>query len=82
MGFIIRFILFTIIFFFLFRLISSFLFGKRTQSNTYRRRPQQQQQSAEPETQEDRILEYQKKSFETSDAVDAEFEEIKQGDPR
>ena len=79
MGFIIKFILFTAIFFFLFRLISSFLFGKRNPSNTYRHRPQQQQPS-EPETQEDRILEYQKKSFEKTDAVDVEFEEIKQKD--
>lgn len=30
-----------------------------------------------PETQEDRILDYQRKNFEATDAVDVDFEEIK-----
>ncbi|MEA4904664.1 MAG: hypothetical protein VB090_07470 [Petrimonas sp.] len=56
------------------------LFGTRRkpQANPYNRQSQQPQN--EPETQEDRILDYQKKSFETTDAIDVEFEEIKEKD--
>lgn len=49
--------------------------GKSTSYNRqYRQRPEQPKQ---PETQEDRIIEYQKKSFDTTEAEDAEFIEIK-----
>lgn len=54
------------------------LFGtkRKPQANSYSRHSQQQQN--ESETQEERILDYQKKSFEATDAIDVEFEEIKQ----
>ena len=44
-----------------------------------RRKPQntKQQASEKPETQNDRIITYKKKEFETSAAEDVEFEEIK-----
>lgn len=55
--------------------ILGFFFGKRTPSsfynNTHKKEPQ------EPETQEERIISYQKKEFETTKAEDVDFVEIK-----
>ncbi|MDO5522880.1 MAG: hypothetical protein Q4G48_02415 [Bacteroidia bacterium] len=73
-----KFLLILAIIYLAFNFLNRFLFGTRrkTHGNPYRQsRPQQEKT---PETQEDRILDYQRKSFEKTDAVDVEFEEIKQ----
>jgi|AGTN01.3.fsa_nt_gi hypothetical protein len=79
MGFLIKFLLFFAAIYFLMKAFGSWLSGKRTsqtsshQSQQRRRREQPKQ----PETQEDRIIEYQKKTFESSEAEDVDFVEIK-----
>ena len=84
MGAIFKFIIFVSgIFFFLslilgastMRLILRFLFrGKRKTEN------KQQHPTQEPISQNERIITYKKKEFETSTAEDVEFEEIKEDD--
>ncbi|MDD3788153.1 MAG: hypothetical protein PHO94_05610 [Petrimonas sp.] len=75
MGFL-KFIILTLAFYFIFKLISNFIRGKV--SGTQRNRSYgETSQPQEPETQEERILDYQKKSFESADAEDVDFEEIK-----
>ncbi|MDR1743531.1 MAG: hypothetical protein LBR48_06900 [Dysgonamonadaceae bacterium] len=52
------------------------LFGfGRSPEKTYRSK--QRTQAQEPETQEDRIISYQKKSFESIPPEDVDFEEMK-----
>ena len=69
MGFLIKVLL-------VFAVIYMVITKRKPQASPYNRHSQQQKN--EPETQEDRILDYQKKSFETTDVIDVEFEEIKQ----
>ena len=57
--------------------MGKFLSGFVRNKFTNQQRQQQEQRAKEPETQEERILDFQKKSFETSDAEDVEFEEVK-----
>ncbi len=54
---------------FIFRLL--FGRGRKSQNN------KQQQSAKKPESQDDRIITYKKKEFETSAAEDVEFEEVK-----
>lgn len=77
MGFLIKFFLFFIFIYLLLKGLAAFITGgKRSgKSTSYYR--QQRQRPEQPETQEDRIIEYQKKSFETTEAEDADFIEIK-----
>lgn len=77
MGFLIKFLLFFIAIYLLLKGLVAFLtVGKKSKrSKTYR-----QNQKARPrpaETQEDRIIEFQKKKFESSEVEDAQFLEIK-----
>lgn len=77
MGVLIKFILVFVAIYLLLKGFVRFLFGRRAGSSS----PYQQQrpeQPRQPETQEDRIIEYQKKTFESSDAEDVEFVEIKE----
>lgn len=85
MGVILKFIIFVLGTFFALslllgastmRLILRLLFGRR------RRKPQDNktQYYQEPITQDDRIIGYKKKEFETSAAEDVEFEEVKEED--
>jgi hypothetical protein len=72
---------FLLIFTFVYLVLKSFvrfLTGKRRRQPP----PRQQQHSytRQPEKQEDRIIEYQKKNFEHSDVEDVEFVEIKKKD--
>ena len=80
MGFLFKVLLIFAVIYMVISFLGRALFGtrKKPQASPYSR--QSQQQPKEPETQEDRILDYQKKSFEKTDAVDVEFEEIKQKD--
>lgn len=80
MGFLFKVLLIFAVIYMALSFLGRILFGtkRKPQVSPYSRNSQQQQK--EPETQEDRILDYQKKSFETTDAVDVEFEEIKQKD--
>lgn len=55
--------------------IFSLFFGKRKPASYYTNR--EKSDNAQPETQEERIVSYQKKKFEASEAEDVEFEEIK-----
>lgn len=88
MGYIIRLILVLIVVNFVVKLLFRLFFGwkmKNMRNNSYGQRQKEQRQryqhnskkSSTPETQEDRILDFQKKSFEKTDAEDADFIEIK-----
>ncbi|MDO5665308.1 MAG: hypothetical protein Q4G63_08645 [Bacteroidia bacterium] len=78
MGFLFKVLLIFAVIYMAISFLGRILFGtkRRSQASPYSRH--EQQQPKEPETQEDRILDYQKKSFEKTDAIDVEFEEIKQ----
>ena len=82
MGFLIKVLLVFAVIYMVINFLGRALFGtkRKPQASPYSRHSQQQQN--EPETQEERILDYQKKSFETTDAIDVEFEEIKQKERR
>lgn len=69
---ILSFIIIRSVFFILFRILG----GKRfnAKNRRYRQRPNRPKQ---PETQDERIIEYQKKSFESTEVEDADFIEIK-----
>ena len=56
------------------QLILRLIFGIRRPKN------KKQQPTQEPITQNDRIITYKKKEFETSAAEDVEFEEVKEDD--
>lgn len=73
----VKFILLFLIIYFLLRAISKWLIGTRGFNRRTSSPYGQSREAQEPETQEERILDYQKKSFESADAVDVEFEEIK-----
>lgn len=77
MGVLIKFFLVFVAIYLLLKGFVRFLIGKRTgEAPPYRQ--QRPEQPRQPETQEDRIIEYQKKTFESSDAEDVEFVEIKE----
>ena len=85
MGYIFKFILFVIVFSWIIRALRRIIFGmfyKRkfnqynNQYNNQHNRQQQEKKKA-PETQEDRILDFQRKKFESTDIVDADYEEVK-----
>ena len=80
MGFIIRFILFVVVFSWIIRALRRLIFGmfykrKFNQYNNQQSRAQQEKKT--PETQQDRILDFQRKKFETTEVEDAEYEEIR-----
>jgi len=76
MGFLLKFLFFFVAAYLLLKAFVGFLFVKR--SNQSPPRPQQRaSQPKQPETQEERIIEYQKKTFEKSEAEDVDFVEIK-----
>jgi len=76
MGFLIKFILVFVVIYLLMKGFIGFLLGKKTrQSSTFQQN--RREQPKQTDTQEDRIIEYQKKTFESSDAEDVEFVEIK-----
>jgi hypothetical protein len=77
MGFLIKFFLFFIAAYLLMKGFVAFLMGKRSGHPTAADRHSSSRQPRQPETQEDRIIEYQKKTFEKSEAEDVEFVEIK-----
>lgn len=74
MGFLIKFLLVFVVIYFLLKGFVRFLFGKRARQTS----PRQPQRPEQAETQEERIIEYQKKTFEISEAEDVEFVEIKE----
>ncbi len=81
MGIILRFFLTFFVFYFLIKFAINLLIGKRwaSENKTYRQQQQQQQQKRNKiQSQEDRIISYQKKKFESSTIEDVEFEEIKE----
>ncbi|MFA7226858.1 MAG: hypothetical protein WC078_04305 [Dysgonamonadaceae bacterium] len=83
MGIILRFFLTFFVFYFLIKFVINLLIGKRwaSENKTYRQQQQQQQQQQKRnkiQSQEDRIISYQKKKFESSTIEDVEFEEIKE----
>lgn len=85
MGYILKLILFIIVFSWIIRivrrLIFTFLYKKnfnqqqQRQQNRYNNPPEQERKV--PETQEERILDLQRKKFESTDVEDVDFEEIK-----
>lgn len=77
MGFLIKFLLFFVAAYLLMKGFVAFITGKRNGQSATERQTSQRQPK-QPETQEDRIIEYQKKTFEKSEAEDVEFTEIKQ----
>ncbi|MDD4631366.1 MAG: hypothetical protein PHQ77_03875 [Proteiniphilum sp.] len=75
MGILIKFLLFFTIVYLLMKAFVGFLGGKKQKQPP---RPQQRAaQPRQPETQNDRIIEYQKKNFEKSEVEDVEFVEMK-----
>jgi hypothetical protein len=83
MGFIIKFLLFFFVTYFILRWIGRLLFGIRYKQNssrygTHRGGQPRRDPPKQPETQEDRIIGYQKKTFESTEVEDAEFVEIKE----
>lgn len=79
MGAFLNLLLFFFAIYFLWKIIKQFIIGnhRRAANNPYNKKEEKQ-----PETQEERILEYQKKSFEKTDAEDVDFEEIKDAEPK
>ena len=81
MCFLIRFLLLFFVIYLLLKGLANLLtFGSRYRKrNEYQQQQQQynSQKNKQPETQEDRIIEYQKKKFESSEIEDADFVEIK-----
>lgn len=76
MGFLSLLLFFIVVYFgfrWIWKVVTSILTPPRQQA--YNRQQKTQQ---EPETQEERILDFQKKSFESADAEDVDFEEIKE----
>lgn len=82
MGLFFSFILLIITLYLIFKLLKRLFLGwlfRPPRPNN--RQKQNYQKPKAPESQEDRILEYQKKNFEKADAEDVEFEEIKNNKP-
>ncbi len=82
MGYILRLILFFIVFSWIIkiarRLIINRIYKKHfNQQNNPFNRQQPEPEKRAPETQEERILDFQRKKFEATDIEDADFEEIK-----
>lgn len=83
MGAILKFLIFLFgIFFLLTIIIGAKTMQKIVQfllngSNAFQKKQSRSQKTQEPHTQEDRIIDYQKKSFESSKIEDVEFEEVK-----
>lgn len=71
----VKFLFFLVIIYFLIRSFTRWFanWGRRATGNYSQ---QQEQTTKEPQTQEERILDYQRKTFESTDAQDVEFEEI------
>ena len=80
MGFIIKFFLFFLAIYLFLKAFGAWLLGKRNKQNHSRYSHQQTrtQPPKQPETQQDRIIDYQKKTFESSEVEDADFVEIKE----
>ena len=80
MGAILRFFLSFFVFYFLIKFAFNLLIGKRwaSENKTDRQKRQQQQSRNKIQSQEDRIISYQKKKFESSNIEDVEFEEVKE----
>ncbi|HHX30979.1 MAG TPA: hypothetical protein GX712_00110 [Bacteroidales bacterium] len=75
-----KFLFFLILIFMVIRGIFAFLFRflNTGRFNSQQRRAQQRPtQSKQPESQEERIIDYQKKSFESAEIEDADYIEIK-----
>ena len=77
MGFLIKVLLVFAVIYMVINFLGRALFGtkRKPQASPYSRHSQQQQN--EPETQEERILDYQRKSFDSEEAEDADFIEVK-----
>lgn len=79
MGVFFRFIVFFLVFYFLIKFVLNLLRGEgRTSENKASRHTRQQQRPHKIQSQEDRIISYQKKKFESSNIEDVEYEEIKE----
>lgn len=81
MGFLFKFLLIFIVIYFFLKAFGAWLLGKRNRQNTYhhsRYRQARREPPKQPERQEDRIIDYQRKTFESSDVEDADFVEIKE----
>ena len=80
MGFLFKVLVIFAVIYMALTFVGRFFFGtkRKPQSSPYGR--QSNQPEKEPETQEERILDYQRKSFEKTDAIDVDFEEIKENE--
>ncbi len=82
MGLITKFFIFFLAIYLILRSFGRWLLGKRFKQNSSRYGTPHSGQSRrespkQPETQQDRIIGYQKKTFESTEVEDAEFVEIK-----
>lgn len=81
MGFLFKFLLFFIAIYFFLKAIAGWLLGKRYRENKSRgsfHRQSRNEPPKQPETQKDRIIDYQRKKFESSEVEDADFIEVKE----
>lgn len=81
MGFLFKFLLIFLAIYFFLRAFARWLLGKRNGQNRSqgsRYRQTRREPPRPPETQKDRIIDYQKKTFEASEVEDADFVEIKE----
>lgn len=78
MGFLIKYFLIFSIAYLIMKGFAALLTRKRFGQSNPNYRTHTQEPPREPETQEDRIINYQKKNFEKSEAEDVEFVEIKE----
>ncbi len=74
MGFLFKILLLFLAIYFLLGIVKRLFLGNFKQAGN---NPYNKEEQKEPESQEDRILDYQKKKFESAHAEDVEFEEIK-----
>lgn len=77
MGAILKFLLFFGVIYFLMRGFSHWITNLGRRARGYNSQDGRTQTEKEPETQEERILDYQKRKFENMDVQDVEFEEVK-----
>lgn len=81
MGFLFKFLIFFIAIYFVLKGVAAWLLGKRNRQHRYtgsRYNQAYREEPKQPETQKDRIIDYQRKKFESSEVEDADFIEYKE----
>lgn len=78
MAVLLKIILVFVVFYYLSRFLMRLFFGRlQRKASAFQNEQKANAETKEPETQEERILDYQRKSFESADVDDVDFEEVK-----